>query len=314
MAIIPKQVLLGWESTFGESPVSPTPYQLCAKENGIVFTRETETTDCMGGAIDSGGDLIETGTTIEGNMVTNGYWEQVGVYFKAVLGEPVTVDNTDGTYTHTFDTTKDTQPSMYIETISGDDALVECVNGGLGNTLDFTISGKGLFELTMGVIANSHVDNLKDTYSKMDDSGKIPMDTTKIRLSTSFAKIDNGDFCKFSEFAFKVDRGIETTDLLCDEKDIGLTMSDISGSIKAVWDSSFYQRVASNTTSKIEVGFIEGDNQLIISVPEMQFDFTTAPKVVKEKVLVDTNYVGSRSASGTAKAEIILTNTVASYA
>ena len=313
MAIIPKQILAGWETVFGETPATPTPFMLCAKENNITFKRETEEVSCMGGAIDSGGNKIDTGVEVGGSIVSSGYWEQLGVYFKATLGEPVTVDNADTTYTHTFDTTKETIPSMYIETISGADELVEVVNGAYGSKLGFSIVGKGLLDLTLDVMAQSHLDNLKDSYTKMDDSNKIALPSSEVKMSKSYLKLNGTDFCKFSEISFEFDRGAEVTDLLCSKKDIDITLSDLTGSIKAVWDTSFYQTVAQNTTTAIEAGFVDGTNKLAVIIPEMQFDFETAPKKVKEKVLIDTNYSATRSASGSFKAQIVLTNTIASY-
>ncbi len=319
MAIIPLQVLLGWEDTFGTTPASPTPYNLCVKSNGLINAQETEVVDCIGGDIDSGGSKIVTGTTNAGDLEATAYWEQIGVYLKAILGEPATVDNSDGTYTHTFVTSKDDIPSMYIETISGaSDELIEVFNGVMGTTYNTSFSGKGIPQVKLGLLASTHKDNLKDSYTKMSTSGAIALASTALNMMYTYVKVDTSDFCKVSEFDITFDRGTESEDLLCDTKDVTMLKSDVSGNLKSIFDTSLYTKIAANAIVAMEVGYEQtigtDDLSLKYFMDEVQFDFKTEPKVVGTKVVINSSWSAQKTGSSTEKAKVELTNTIASYA
>jgi len=317
MAVLPKKVLLGWETVFGQTPASPTPYQLCVKTQGLVHTRETEIQDCIGGDIDSGGDKLVTGSSNNGSIDASAYWEQLGVYLKAILGAPTTVDNLDGTFTHTFDTTKDVIPSMYIETTSGANDLVEVFNGVMASTFNTSFKGKGIPAINLGLVGSTHKDNLKDAYTPIVDTGKIVLGSTALNMMYTYAKIDNSDFMKLSEFDVTFDRGIEVDDLIYDTKDVGITKSEVTGSLKSVFDSGLYTKLAANNVVKVEIGYMQtigaDAHALSFLFDETQFDFKTEPKEVGNKVSVNADWSAKRSATGTQRGKVTLTNTVASY-
>ena len=318
MAVLPIQVLLGWEATFGETPGSPTPYNLCVKTNGLINSQETEVVDCIGGEIDSGGGKIVTGNTNSGDLEATAYWEQIGVYLKAVLGEPTTVDNADGTFTHTFDTAKAVIPSMYIETISGaSEELIEVFNGVMATTFNTAFMGKGIPQTKLGLLASTHSDNMKDSYVKMSDTGKIDLASTALNMMYTYVKVDTADFCKVSEFDITFDRGTEAEDLLCNTKDVTMLKSDVSGNLKSIFDTALYTKIANNTVVAMEIGYTQtigsDDHFLKFYMDEVQFDFKTEPKVVGTKVAINSAWSAQKTGASTEKTKVELMNTIADY-
>jgi len=318
MSYLPKQVFLGFESVFGETPASPTPYQLCVKSNGLVSQTDTEVSDCIGGAIDSGGEKVVVGNTHNGDLEATAYWEQAGVYLKAILGNPTTVDNLDGTFTHTFDTTKDTIPSMYIEnTFVGATTVVEVFNGVMASTFNTMFKGKGIPELKLGLLASTHKDSLKDGYSAMSDAGKILLGSTGLNMTHTYVKIDNSAYTKLAEFDINIDRGTEAEDLVSNIKDVSIMKADVTGNLKSVFDATLYTKIANNQKVAVEIGYAQtigaDAHSLAFFMDEAQFDFKTQPKVVGTKVAIDAPFSASRSSASTEKLKVVLTNTIASY-
>jgi len=318
MSYIAKKVLVGFETVFGETPATPTPYQLCVKTNGLTSSMETEVADCIGGSIDSGGEKVQTGTTNEGDIESTMYWEQLGVYHKAILGDATVVDNADGTYTHTLDSTKDSIPSMYIETMTvGDTIFNEVFNGVMGTNLSTSFKGKGMPEVKLGMMASTHKDTIKDGYQAIDDTGKILLGSTPLNMTYTYVKVGGSDFCKLSEFDITIDRGTESEDLMCNKKDVGIMKSDVSGKLKSVFDVGLYEKMVNNSKVSLEIGYeqtIDGKvHKLSYIMPEVQFDFKTQPKTVGEKVVIDVDWSASRSSESTEKLKVVITNTVATY-
>lgn len=315
---LPKKVLLGFEDVFGQTPAVPAPYQLCVKTNGLVTSNDTEVADCIGGSIDSGGEKVVIGNTHNGDLESTAYWEQVGVYLKAILGSPTTVDNLNGTYTHTYDSTADALPSMYVEnTVIGDTTFVEVFNGVLGNTFNTMFKGKGIPEVKLGMLASTHKDSLKDAYSALNDTGKVVLGSTTMNMTFTYINIDAAGYTKLSEFDLTIDRGTEAEDLVGNTKDVGIMKSDVTGNLKSVFDASLYTKIANNQKVAVEIGYsqtIGADaHSLAFHMGEVQFDFKTQPKVVGQKVSIDAPFSASRSSALTEKLKVVLKNTVASY-
>lgn len=318
MSYLPKKVFVGFEDVFGVTPASPTPYQLCVKTNGLVSSTDTEVSDCIGGDIDSGGEKVVIGNTHNGDLEATAYWEQMGVYLKAILGNPTTVDNLDGTYTHTYDSTADALPSMYVEnTFAGATTVVEVFNGVLGSTFGTMFKGKGIPEVKLGLLASTHKDSLKDGYTAMSEVGKILLGSTGLNMTHTYVNIDAAGYTKLAEFDISIDRGTEAEDLVGDTKDVSIMKSTVSGNLKSVFDASLYTKIANNQKVAVEIGYTQtigaDAHSLGFFMGEVQFDFKTQPKVVGQKVSIDAPFSASRSSASTEKLKVVLTNTVASY-
>jgi len=318
MSYIPKKVLVGFETKFGETPETPTPYQLCVKTNGLTSSIETKSDDCIGGHIDSGGEKVQIGTTNEGDIESTMYWEQLVIYHKAILGDVAVVDNADGTYAHTLDSTKESIPSMYVETtIVGDTIINEVFNGVMGTNLSTSFRGKGLPEVKLGMLASTHKDTIKDGYQAIDDTNKILLGSTPLNMTYTYVKIDGSDFCKLSEFDITIDRGTGSDDLMCNMKDVGIVKSEVSGKLKSVFDVGLYEKIANNSKVSLEVGYeqtIDGKvHKLSYIMPEVQFSFKTQPKTVGEKVVIDAEWSASRSSESTERLKVVITNTIPTY-
>lgn len=318
MSYLPKQVLVGFEDVFGTTPAVPTPYQLCVKSNGLVSQTDTEVSDCIGGAIDSGGEKVVTGNTHNGDLEATAYWEQLGVYLKAILGSPTTVDNLNGTFTHTFDTTADTLPSMYVQNkFVGATTVVEVFNGVMGSTFGTMFKGKGIPEVKLGLLASTHKDSLKDGYSAMSEAGVITPGSTGLNMTNTYVKIDTADYAKLAEFDINIDRGTEAEDLVSNVKDVSIMKADVTGNLKSVFDATLYTKIANNQKVAVEIGYAQtvGSDALSLAflMDEVQFDFKTQPKVVGQKVNIDAPFSASRSSAATEKLKVVLTNTIATY-
>ncbi len=172
-----KKVVLDWETVPGEDPSSPKPIYLKTTESGITVNRQTKTDDIIGGDIDSGGEPYGTFNEVAGAITTPLYFEQIGVILKAALGSPTTVDNTNGTYTHTFVSTE-CIPSFCLQNTlkndceSGSD-IVERYNGLKAKGFSFTVSPDGDYNISLDTVGMSMRDSIVDGISELDETNKI---------------------------------------------------------------------------------------------------------------------------------------------
>jgi len=206
---------------------------------------------------------------------------------------------------------------MYAQVTSGASDLIECFNGIMATMFDTAFSGKGIPSLKLGTVAKSHVDSIKDSYVGMSETGVVALGKTAMNMIFTYAKINDASYCKLSQFNINFDRGTEVEDLLCNNKDISIMKSNVTGSLSSVFDATLYGMIANDNIVKLEVGYSTVISALTHSLgfimDEVQFSFKTEPKQVGTKVPINADWSAMRSETSTKKATVILTNTVAAY-
>jgi|GEM_PF-4653799 len=315
--VIPNEFVVGFETVAGTTQADPVLYPLCIQDMGITASNDTEMINCIGER-DAGGDNAITGTTIEGDIGALARWEQIPIYFKGLLGNPVSVDNLDGTFSHTFVSDDNALPSMFIETVLSN-GVTQMFNNVKFGKIATEFQGKGLPKITTSTVASKQVDSIVDGHTTIGRVNAVTLADTPLNNRYSYIKINATDACKVSMFSLNIDTGLETVDLIdkngtsCTGKSIHATKTEVSGSLEAIFDETIYAQMKNNTKVSVEVGYEQGDYKLSVTMPEVQFSFKTEPLAVNQRVPVKTDFTVSRSGVPP-KATIVIKNTTATYA
>ena len=319
------KVSIAFETTYGEAPAGGNlkPYVLCIDKNGLQAEDSTEEVKCIGGEFDSGGDLFITGTDVKGDISQKIYYEQIGVMLKMVMGTPVSVDNGDGTFLHTYTTTKSCAESATIQNLSDNSAgcdpialeFVQQSYGVRGLSYNHKFTGKGVPEVSVGLSASTYKDSIKDTITKFDEANQVMLPSTKANAKKASVSVAGADYCKFAEFDISLEKEIDEQDLICDggRKDSYSMGVSVNGSLNGVFDATMYEKIAKNQVVPIVVKYEDGNNFLKYFIDETQFQFKSSPAEAGTRLMIDSAWVAKRSSTGNQKLKVELKNSIASY-
>jgi len=314
-----KKVVLDWEDIAGTDPTVPAPVILTAVESGITVNKQTKVDKVIGGDIDSGGEPYGTFNEISGGITTPLYFEQIGILLKASLGVPITIDNGDSTYTHTFKSTE-CIPSFCIQntlnnSCEGGADLIERYNGLKAKGFNLTVSPDGDYNLSMDTVGMNFRDSIVDSITELDETSKIVLGATRIKNAHTSLKIDGTSYTLSKSFSMALDRGTEATYTLGTGANAG-AVSDLqvslSGDFASLFDNSVYTKAKNETQVTFDIVITDGANTLTFTVAEAKFGFKNESKKVGEKYPLNLSWNGYKK-SGTELLKVILTNDVASY-
>lgn len=314
-----EKVVLDWETTAGQDPAAPKPIYLTSTESGITANRQTKTDNVIGGDIDSGGEPYGTFNEVAGGITTPLYFEQIGVILKASLGDPSTVDNGDGTYTHTF-TSVSCIPSFCLQntlknTCEGGSNIIERYNGLKAKGFSLTVSPDGDYNISLDTVGMSFKDSMTDSITELDETNKIVLGSTRIKNAHTSLKVDGSAYTLSKEFTLSVDRGTEATYTLGTGANAG-EVSDLqvsaNGSFSSLFDQSVYVKAKNESVLSFEIIMASGTDSLSFKVAEAKFSFKNEAKRVGEKYPLNLDWTGYKT-SGTELLKVVLTNAVASY-
>jgi len=321
----PIKVSLARETTCGEDHLDPILYPVCVKNSGLAMTETSEGDGCINEHADGGGEVVITGSDINGSLASTIYFEQVGLYFTMLFGDPSTVDNGDGTYTHTFDTTKRCKPCWSLENIfnNDDDCVnppvdyVERYNGVKASTYAHEVSGRGLNTLSLGLVASkfrTSRDNPNPIVA-LATGKQVNMDRFALDTNRATVKVNNQP-AKLSKFGINVDLGMQVDELIGNQKDVWEKELSVNGSVAGLFDAVLHETLVKNLKNEVEIKYENADNtkSLTYYMKEVQFAYKTTPAVYGEKLMLDTTYIASRSATSTERLKITLVNAQANYA
>jgi len=319
MAIKPYSYLLGIEQTCGTTPTGADlkPWDMCISEDGITCEAEYgDAVQCFGD-VDAGGEQDEVGLKIGGSVTTKGYYEQLPIFLKLILGNGTDADNGDGTFTHTYKSSTDNQLCAYAQTIVGkNDEHFSIVNGLKADKLSINIEKRKSAEFSVSFLGGKYDDNVKNTaLAKLDEANKIALSKTPIVYRSVEVKIDDVADCNLNSISVDIDRGLKEYDALCkDEKsDIEATQLAVTGKLQSVWTSDLYAKLFDGNKHKVEITvYGKNNNKIYIKMSEVQFKCKTQPKKVNERYDIDIEFNAAKI-TGTDKVEVAVTNTVASY-
>jgi len=314
-----KKVVLDWEDTPGSDPSSPKPIYLKTVESGIVVNRQTKTDNIIGGDIDSGNEPYGTFNEVSGGITTPLYFEQIGVLLKASLGSPTTVDNGDGTYTHTFVSTA-CIPSFCLQntlnnSCDGGSDIVERYNGLKAKGFSLTVSPDGDYNISLDTVGMSMRDSIVDGIGELDETNKIVLGSTRIKNTHTSLKIDGSVYTLSKSLSLSLDRGTEATYTIGTGANAG-EVNDLqvkaSGDFSGLFDDAIYTKAKNEMPVSFDVVMTSGSDSLTWTVAEAKFAFKNEAKKVGEKYPLNLGWTGYKS-TGTELLKVVLTNTVSSY-
>ena len=315
-----KKISLVVEAEFGKDNATPKPYSVCVSSLGLVSTDEMEENKCIG-AGDTGGDKTKIGDKQGGDLVMNATYENAYFPLAMQYGEPTTVDNGDGTFTHTFSSSKDCIPSYSVQSILDDAGdcgsstteWVERFNGCKANTLKLT-ADKSQPKFTLGLMAAKFgASYLTPATVKVDETNEVVLSKTPILSKTAVISFDGATYCRLSKFEVSSDNGIKETNVICDvgtvlEKENYATTVSIEG----IFDKALVPRIAANETVAMGLKYTDGTNVLEFVFAEMQGEFKSQAITGMEKLKLSETLTAVR-VNGAERCKVVLTNGVASY-
>lgn len=323
-----KQVLMDFEEKgkFGLDPTSPKPYVLMANENGVIANQNTKTDNIIGGDIDSGGELYITSTDVSGNIKTPLYYEQLGVLLKAAMGDPETEDLTatkPGFYKHTFKSNK-CIPSVVLQDFlsvecnktGADKDLIKRFNGLKVNTLSFSVSPDGDYDIELNFVGATARDNLTDpSLQKLDETNKIVLGATRIKNAHAFLYIDGNStpYKLAQEFSLTLDRGAEAMKTITSGAIVEDSKFDLTGNLNSIFDGEFYKKAMTQEKIETKLVFESGDNKVEFIIAETQYAFEDQARSYGGKYPLNMKFNGVKTGNTDAKLKIVITNKVSEY-
>jgi len=242
-----------------------------------------------------------------------------GLFLKGAYGVPATVDNGNGTYTHTFSIGL-TIPSMFAEINHGDVAgglVYRTVGIGI-NQLSFSLGGDGELLANITGIAK---DTIKDTVSSI----AAPVDYTDGFQFGQFNAAIAG-VSKVKSFDFNYSNNIDTDTYIIDGSGarggIPKGIADINGSFTALFeDDSLYATSRAFTTTGITTTMTNGLagadlRSIVIEMQETKFNAISNTDIDSPNGLTASLNYEAFLKSGTSDSAVTfaLTNDIASYA
>lgn len=266
------QLLLDFETTFGQDPASPVgikmPFNTCGlrasqnliEDNTIRNTRNPAMPNR--GNIDVAGDIV-----IPVDQIAIGYW------LKAIFGAPIT-SGASAPYTHEFKP-GDIQPSLVLERGFTDIGVYEKFNGCKISRFSATFGGDGELAATLGIMGAKQI------------IGAAPYDATPTEIVLT----------KFYNFQAAIEEGGATIAIVTQASlDINLALDgdqytigsngirgdipegiiQISGTLTALFqDQNLLNKAVAGTESSLKITLTAGTNSLEFFLPEIQYERTS---------------------------------------
>jgi len=306
------KLVLDFETTFGQDPASPSGLimpvnkaTIGAQQNqneASTLTGRRDKTEPILGNIDVSGDV-----EVPIDVIGTGYW------LKGLFGAPTTVDNLDGTYTHTFKVVE-TQPSMVIEKGFPDVPSYFKYNGVKINGLQFEFGGDG--ELTMSLTLVGTTETVSSTEY---DASATAVILTRFQNFQASIKEGGVTLGNVTQGNLSLEAGLDTEIYLIGGQGTRgrLVEGDfaISGAITTLFeDEGILNKAVNSTESSLEITFTNGTNVLSFLIPELKYQRTSPTIEGPQGVVFETPFNAYYSdAAENSSIVVTLTNTQTSY-
>lgn len=326
-----KEVMFVFEDDYNKMPEDENlvPFVMNTVEDSINANRETKVDNIIGGDIDSGGETYETYTDVSGNLKTPLYYDQIGLFLKALMGEPETeeVANKKGFYRHTFKSSNPCQPSFMIQdtlqaTCRKDGTQKEIYKQFTGlkaSTMSITASPDSDYNVeisTLGALADDSLinENLKEI------SNKNAFKFEAKRIYNKHAKLWFGDMSEENymviakELSFTIDKGVESERVLSAGAIVDETKFDLNGSLNCVFDGETYKKAMSGLPQECKLRFEdESGNVLEFYMKQTQVNFKDEARSYGTKYPLNMDFNAFKSGDNPAKLIVTLVNKIPSY-
>jgi len=318
----------------GEISNAIIPFPICVTNSTLQNTNAYETEECISENRDDGGELILVGDDQAGAFTGSSSYQNLGLFFTMLLGKPTTVDNGDGTYSHSWVSGTECIPCVSVQHLwtnadecpTTEKEFFEQFLGVRAGTYAHSVSGKGINKYNVGLQALKYQDSIKDDpLTKFDVANEVVMEKTLINTNKATVTI-NSIVQKLNKFDINIDMLINKEFQLGTEDNLYSKGINVSGNIGGLFDEVLYGLFTDNqsaddpnnnapATTSMEIKYEDTDKnyELKYVFDEMKFEFLSPPIEFGNKLMIDANYTAYRSPTGTQKLKIELKNNVAQY-
>jgi len=305
------QVVMGFETAFGVTPVTPIGYSMPFNKSGMAGKETLNSSDTITGRRDPVAPF-RGNKDVNGNLVVPMDARGFGYWLKAMLGAPTTTGSS--TYQHIFKV-GDTQPSLFLEQGFTDVGQYFLYNGCKVSKAGFSFGGDG--ELTASIdimgtketLATSSVDATPTTFgfdrfanfqAAIKEGGSAIGICTEASLDIDFG-LDGDTYCiGGGGFRSAVAEGL----------------LKVSGKIKAMFqDAVLLNKAINGTESSLQITMTNGTNILDLLIQELVYERATPGIEGPKGIYIELPFQAyfDNGASGSV-VTATLTNDVASYA
>ncbi len=239
--------------------------------------------------------------------------DALGLWLKGFLGNPTTVDNLDGTYTHTFKVAETTLPSMFAEIAHKDLSLFYIQKGLVLNSFDISVGGDGELLMNMNILgkdATKDVTQLAVPDTSFNGGDKFQQFQASITGASSL-----------KTFAINYSNNLDDSSYIIGDGatrgSLPLGLVTCGGTLEALYeDDTLLAESRANTTKAFVTTFTNGTNILSISMPETSLNAVSNVPITTSQGLVQsfTYQAFNKDDAGNSAITIALTNAIATYA
>ncbi len=305
------QLLMAFETNFGETPAMPTAIKLPFETSGIkasqTLNEDNTIRNNRNPAQPSRGYIDVSGqTVVPVDTIAFGYW------LKALFGDPETTG--EGPYTHVFKP-NDTQPSVVIERGFTDIGKYLLYNGCKVSSVSIDVGGEG------GQNANIDVMGANETPGDASFAA-TPTSLSLLRFDRFQAAVTIGDAlaAKITAGQINLNAALDGNQYLIGGQglrgDIPEGIFQASGSITALFeDLTLLDLAVNGTESAVTFTWTNGANSLEIKFPEVVFERNSPGIDGPQGIVIEMPFRGYYDdAVEEAAVQVTLTNEHVSYA
>lgn len=263
---------IDFESAFGTLPVPQKGKVMPFNSSDVAQSQNIIETATLTGTRNPSEPAMGR-VSVDGNHEVPVDFDAFGIYLKALLGDPVTTDNGDGTFTHVFKV-GDNQPSFTLARDFPDLGKCFVYRGCKVGSLQIPFGGDHELVATMSILGKNRV---LGTGAYQDDAEELKL----YRASNFMAYVkENGTKnCDVRSGEFTIDAGLDGDQYtLCDGNsrgDIPEGMINISGNAEFIFNSMEMLSIADNgSVRSLDIGFEHGSRSLLFHFPEILWDVT----------------------------------------
>lgn len=305
------ELLLWFEDSYKVDPVTVVAYKMPIISETLNATRSLISSPVINGRRDpkrpTQGNL-----TVSGDIVVPIDKENLGMWLKALMGDPVTLGS--GPYVHTFkvDNTN-CLPSFAVEK-KIDDVRFFKYSGLRINQISFSTGGDEYPQMTLSVIGSS----MTDTATSEDAS---PTVLSLVPFSAFQAEVNEGGVANLEmlNIDMTVSNNLDSSLFTIGGGGVlgALPEGDmaISGTSNVLFnDMALYNKGRDFVESSVEIIFTDGAHSITFDMPEVVFDFTSpqisGPQGIQRSVAFNSYF---DNGAGDSALIITLVNGLVSY-
>lgn len=267
-------LVAGFEDTYNAVPASPKGVSMPFISSNLKASQNMTASKVIRGDRNPTPPILGN-KNVSGTIVVPVDVTGIGYWLKAAFGAPKTTNTGEsGPYTHKF-TIGQTMPSLFIDQGYKDINVYEQFTGVRISKLSMDFGGDG--ELTASLDVMGCKENLQDSPTVSN-----PTEIQITEFGNFQASVQEGgkDIAICTAIDVEVDFGLDGDSYPIGAKgyrtDIDPGLVSVSGNLTAMFtDKALLEKAVNNTESSIVIRIVNGQNQLIFSIPEVQYSLTS---------------------------------------